>query len=114
MGFKEFTCDEDVWEIIDLLIQEVKDNNKKSNKDFDIAQSVNAQIPFFACKNVIFDKGLQDDIRRYVYCKDSGVHPYKGSYSEQPAIWIDKFFIIKNSFAKLEQAYVNKIKEKNA
>ena len=43
---KVFTCKEDVWEIIDLLIEETKEANEKG-KEFDIAKSVNAQLPFF-------------------------------------------------------------------
>ena len=107
VGFKEFKCDEDVWKVIDLLIQEVKDNNVILNKDFNVATSVNAQIPFFACKNIIFDRDLQSDIQRYVYCKESGVPPYNGSYNEQPAMWVEKFFIIKNTFAKKEKGQID-------
>lgn len=103
---RTFTCDEDVWEVIDLLIEEVKEQ-RETGKQFDIAASVNAQIPFFACRNVIFDKELQKDIQRYVYCKESGVPPYKGSYNEQPAVWVEKFFIIKNTFAKKEKEQID-------
>tara|TARA_R100000458_G_scaffold57696_1_gene64300 strand:- start:436 stop:861 length:426 start_codon:yes stop_codon:yes gene_type:complete len=103
---RTFTCDEDVWAVIDLLIEEVK-QHREEGKQFDIAQSVNAQIPFFACRNIIFDKELQKDIQRYVYCNESGVPPYNGSYNEQPAIWIEKFFIIKNTFAKKEKEQID-------
>ena len=103
---RTFTCDEDVWAVIDLLIEEVK-QHREEGKQFDIAQSVNAQIPFFACRNIIFDKQLQKDIQRYVYCNESGVPPYKGSYNEQPAMWIEKFFIIKNTFAKKEKEQID-------
>ena len=103
---RTFTCDEDVWEVIDLLIEEVKEQ-RETGKQFDIAASVNAQLPFFTCRNVIFDKELQKDIQRYVYCRESGVPPYKGSYNEQPAIWVEKFFIIKNTFAKKEKEQID-------
>ena len=47
----------------------------------------------------------------YVYCKDLGINPYKGSFNDQPALWIDKYFIMKNAFAKLERAQINKVKQ---
>ena len=43
---RTFNCDEDVWKVIDLLIEETKEYNEKG-KEFDIAKSVNAQLPFF-------------------------------------------------------------------
>tara|TARA_R100000458_G_C8213563_1_gene200243 strand:+ start:315 stop:662 length:348 start_codon:yes stop_codon:yes gene_type:complete len=103
MGFKEFTCDEDVWKVIDLLIDEVKSNNEKFDKQFDVASSIESQISFFACKNVLHKKEYQDDIARYLYCKDFGVQPYEGDYSKHPAKWIDKAFIIKHAIAKKER-----------
>ena len=60
-------------------------------------------MPFFTCKNHLLDKNIQKDIARYIYCKDLGISPYKGSYGEQPANWVDSFFVIKNAFAKKEQ-----------
>ena len=45
---REFTCDEDVWNVIDLLIEETKQMNNKGN-EFDVAKSVNSQLPFFSC-----------------------------------------------------------------
>ena len=106
---REFTCKEDVWDIVDLLIKEVNENNKKG-KAFDVATSINAQLPFFACRNHIFDKEIQSDIERYIYCKELGISPYKGNYGEHPANWIDTFFIIKSSFARRESSQIDKIK----
>ena len=77
-----------------------------------MAKSINAQLPFFACKNVIFDEDIQKDIQRYVYCKDNNVPPYAGSYDDQPALWIDRYFIIRNAFAKKEQTIIGDSKEK--
>jgi len=71
--------------------------------DFDIAKSVVSQIPFFACKNIFFDKEVQNDIRRYIYCEKFGVAPYKGSYGEQPFNWVQRAFEIKNALAKKEK-----------
>ncbi len=85
------------------MIEDVKFTNEKLDKDFDTSRSVLAQIPFFACKNVIYNKECQDDIARYVYCKDFGVSPYSGSFNNHPAKWIEKAFIIKNAIAKKER-----------
>ena len=81
-------------------------------KEFDVSESINAQLPFFSCRNHIFTKEIQRDIQRYVYCKELGIHPYGGSYGNQPAVWVDTFFIIKSSFAKKESLQINRMKEK--
>mgnify|MGYP003111184033 CR=1 FL=1 len=108
---KTFNCKEDVWNVVDLLIKEVKEMNTKG-KEFDVSESINAQLPFFSCRNNVFDRDIQKDIQRYIYCKELGISPYNGSYGEQPAMWIDTFFIIKSSFAKKESSQINKIKDK--
>ena len=106
-----FTCKEDVWNVIDLLIEEVHENNQKG-KEFDVAQSINAQLPFFSCKNIVFDKDIQRDIERYLYCSETNVPPYEGSYDEQPALWVERYFTMKAAFAKKERSMINKAKEK--
>ena len=107
-----FTCKEDVWNIVDLLIKEINESNKKG-KEFDVAQSINAQVPFFACRNILFDKNIQRDIQRYIYCKELGISPFKGHYGDHPALWIDRFFLIKSSFAKKESLMAKKMKKDN-
>lgn len=67
-------------------------------------------MPFFTCRNNIIDKTIQKDIQRYVYCKDLGVSPYKGSFDKHPALWVDKYFIMKNAFAKFEKNQINNFK----
>ena len=44
-----FNTKEDVWKIIDLLIEEVNNENLKGS-GFDVSSSVNAQLPFFHVK----------------------------------------------------------------
>ena len=44
----EFTCDEDVWQVIDLIIEETIECNLAEKREFDIAKSVATQLPFFA------------------------------------------------------------------
>lgn len=69
--------------------------NEEKGKSFDVAKSTMAQLPFFSCKNMVLDEKSQKDIAKYIYCNDFNVQPYKGSYGEQPKIWIEKSFIIK-------------------
>ena len=76
-----------------------------------MAQSLNAQLPFFSCKNFIMDKSIQDDIQRYIYCKDNNVPPYTGAYGDQPALWVETYFLIKSAFAKKEKSVIDKSKE---
>ena len=84
----------------------------KFRKDFDKAESIKAQIPFFTCSNHILDKDIQKDILRYSYCKDNSTQPYSGTYGEQPYIWVQKYFIIRSAFAKLEKSMIDKQKSK--
>ena len=105
-----FKSIDDVWNIVDLLIEEIHEYNEKG-KEFDVAQSINAQLPFFSCRNIFIDSKIQKDIERYVYCKDNNVPPYKGSYGEQPALWVETYFLIKSALAKKEKTMIDKSKE---
>ena len=96
--------------MIDLLIEETKHANLQG-KDFDIARSVYAQLPFFACNNIIYSKECQQDIQRYIYCKEFGVSPYEGNFQKHPSKWVEKCFIIKNALAKKENAQIEKAKQ---
>ena len=89
-----FTSNEDVKAIIELLVDEVKENNAKGSS-FNIAESVVKQLPFFACPNVLLNSQAQKDISRYVYSQQFGISPYKGTYGEQPYKWVEKSFLIK-------------------
>ena len=91
---RTFTSKEDVYAVIDLLIEEVHQRNREGSS-FNIAESVVKQLPFFTCTNVLLDKQAQKDISRYLYAENFGVPPYKGSYGEQPSKWIEKSFLIK-------------------
>ena len=63
-----FTCEQDAWDVVDLIIEETKEMNEKTGKSFSPSSSVKSQLPFFACNNIIFDKEFQQDIERYIYC----------------------------------------------
>ena len=108
----EFKSDDDVWDIVDIVIKETKEFNKASGKTFDISESVVSQIPFFACKNILADKGAQSDIQKYLYCEKFNVPPYEGGYNKQPYLWIEKAFLIRRYLAKVESREIKKAKEK--
>ena len=71
-------------------------------KDFDIASSVSYQLPFFSCPNFMISKKYQQDISRFLYCKEFGISPFPGSYGDQPITWINKASIISSSLSKRE------------
>jgi|TARA_R100000501_G_C2591514_1_gene91377 hypothetical protein len=103
----EFKSDKDVWNVIDKLIKEAYETKAKG-RDIDVAYSIYRQLPFFTCTNIVLENEYQKDIKKYLYCKEFGVHAYSGSYGEQPAKWIEKVFIIKSALAVKER---NEIKE---
>lgn len=109
---KTFNNVSDVWEIIDLLVEEVKHFNKESGKNFDIAKSIKKQLSSFACINCLYDKHIQRAIQRYMYCQDFNIAPYTGSYGEQPASWVTISSIIKNVLAKREKDNIEDAKRK--
>ena len=92
---RTFTSDNEVWDVIRLIIDETKEENKKGGS-FNIAGSVMAQLPFFACPNMIINNKAQKDISRFLYARQFRISPYKGSYGEQPKKWVEKSFILKN------------------
>ena len=103
---RTFESKEDVDAVIELLIDEVKQTNKEGN-NFNIAQSIVKQLPFFACPNVLVDKNSLKDISRYIYSTEFGVSPYQGSYGEQPHRWVEKSFLIKNIIGRKKAETIN-------
>tara|TARA_R110000824_G_C14901649_1_gene645521 strand:- start:130 stop:441 length:312 start_codon:yes stop_codon:yes gene_type:complete len=51
---------------------------------------------FFCCPNKIYDSQCYLDIKKYTYCKETNTQPYKGSYSDVPSIWMEKYFTLRN------------------
>ena len=103
---RTFTSKGDVEAVIELLIDEVNQTNQEGN-NFNIAQSVVKQLPFFACTNVLLDKQSQKDISRYIYSEQFGISPYKGSYGEQPSKWVEKSFLIKSIIERKKTKAMN-------
>ena len=101
-----FTSNEDVEVIMELLVDEVKENNAKGSS-FNIAESVVKQLPFFACPNVLLNSQAQKDISRYVYSQQFGISPYKGTYGEQPQKWVEKSFLIKSIIERKKSEAMN-------
>lgn len=93
-----------------MLVEETMQVNATTDKEFDVALTIKSQIPFFACSNTLYTLEMQNDIKRYLYCKENSVAPYPGSFSEQPFMWVEKYFIIKKAFAKLEKNVIDKQK----
>ena len=108
---RTFKSKDDVWQVIDLIIEETKLANEKGG-DFGISESVISQLPFFACQNILMDNKIQKDIERYVYCEKFGVPPYRGSYGDQPAKWVDRSFSIRTAIAKKEKKEINAKKQR--
>ena len=98
---------DDVWAVADLIIEETTQVNEEQDKSFDIAESLVAQIPFFACPNKFMDITLNSDIERYTYCEKFNIPPYEGSYDNQPAKWVRRAFAIRTAFAKKEKQEIN-------
>ena len=98
-------------DVVDLIIAETKEVNEEGGKEFDIAQSVVSQMPFFACINVFMDNKIQKDIQRYIYCEKFGIPPYKGSYGEQPFRWVTRAFAIKAALAKKEKKEIENVRK---
>ena len=101
-----FTSNKDVKAIMELLVDEVKENNAKGSS-FNIAESVVKQLPFFACPNVLLNSQAQKDISRYVYSQQFGISPYKGTYGEQPQKWVEKSFLIKSIIERKKSEAMN-------
>ena len=107
----EFKSDKDVWKVIDLIIKETEEFNLKEGKSFDISEAVYSQLPFFACRNILFDKDIQKDLERYIYCEKFNVPPYKGDYGDQPCLWVQKSSLIRKYLAKLESKQISKARQ---
>ena len=104
---------DDVWAVADLIIEETTQVNQEQSKSFDVAESLVAQIPFFACSNQFMDISLNSDIERYVFCEKFNIPPYEGSYDNQPAKWVRRAFAIRKAIAKKEKKDISSGKQHN-
>ena len=108
---REFKTQDDVWAVIDLIAQETKNFNEEQGKEFDVGKSIRSQIPFFTCFNHIRDEKYLKLLNKYLYCTETGIPAHNGCYGEQPARWVQYFFIIKNAMAKKQNMIQEKAKK---
>ena len=104
---------DDVWEYIDSLAEESQYNRDHEGNTSDIMSDIYHQLPFFCCKNMFIDRKKQEDINRYLYCKETGTQAFKGHYGDQPKIWKDLYFIMARAF-QLRESIHRKAAEKKA
>ena len=108
----EFKNIDDVWKYITLLQLESEEHRKKGSS-FSVLKDLHEQLPFFTCTNNIIDEKAQKDISRYTYSKDANTPPYSGSYGDTPHIWIQKYYIIKQSMIMRDNNLRKKAKDGN-
>ena len=108
---KEFKSIDDIWAVIELIALETKRFNLEKGKDFDVGKSIRSQIPFFTCFNHIRDEKYLKLLNKYLYCTETGIPAHNGCYGEQPARWVQYFFIIKNAMAKKQNMIQEKAKK---
>ena len=99
---------DDIWYVIDLLKEELKEHNASNKKKFSLHQTIKSHIPFFACPNHFLDNKYQRDIQRYLYCKQMGVPPYDGFFGKHPKKWIDKCNIIEKMLNYIQSHNIKK------
>ena len=92
---RTFTSNDEVWDVIHLIIDETKEQIKEGS-NLNIAQAVMAQLPFFACRNMMVSRDAQKDIERFMYARQFKISPYRGSYGDQPKKWVEKSFMLTN------------------
>ena len=52
--------------------------------------------------NILFNKSIQSDIERYIYCDNFKTPPYNCAYGDQPNRWVQKSYIIKKAINKIQ------------
>ncbi|QDP54243.1 MAG: hypothetical protein Unbinned4234contig1003_29 [Prokaryotic dsDNA virus sp.] len=102
-----FNNTQDIWDFIKLLQEELYKHQEKASF-FTILDNIWDQVPFFACTSHLISNESQKDISRFVYSKDTNTPPYSGTYGDTPHIWIQKYYIIKQSMSLKEKLFKQK------
>ena len=89
---------DDVWEYVWLLYRESEISRHGKGSAMDIYLDIFQQLPFFCCINMFLDDDVQKTINRYMYCKNTGVPAYSGSYGDQPYVWKEIYFLLNSAF----------------
>ena len=100
---------DDVWYVIGLLKEELKEHNATVKRNLHYIKLLNPTLPFFACPNHFLDKEYQRDIQRYIYCKKMGVPPFEGSFGKHPKKWIDKCNVVEKMLNYIQSEQYNKV-----
>ena len=90
-----FTNTEDVLNYALRLKKESENFHKEKATAYKVALDVFEQLGFFTFIGHLVDSDSQKDIKRYLYTTETKTPPYKGDFGDQPAIWVDKYFMIK-------------------
>tara|TARA_Y100000593_G_scaffold95130_1_gene200458 strand:- start:27749 stop:28141 length:393 start_codon:yes stop_codon:yes gene_type:complete len=105
----------DIWDYIENLKKESEEIiSRKNGKRFSVLLDIYEQLPFFLCKNYILDHDFQKDINQYVYCTSTSTPAFSGAYGEQPKIWIDKYYSIKEAIAIRTESERKKLENKKS
>ena len=104
--------DLDIWNYIKNLKTESMSIRKNGNQNT-ILEDLFSQLPFFCCVNFFIDSTYQHDINKYFYSIDASVPVYPGTYYEQPKLWLEKYYVIKNALIVRSKMINNKIKMEN-
>ena len=105
---KTFNNKEDVWEVTKALMKEISE----TINFHDACYSLSKQIPIYSCPKIFKDSKYDRDINRYYYCKEMNTSPYEGSFDKQPAKWVEKYYIIKGAYSKIEEVAIKKANKK--
>tara|TARA_Y100001937_G_scaffold86157_1_gene116557 strand:+ start:360 stop:779 length:420 start_codon:yes stop_codon:yes gene_type:complete len=109
---REFKTKKDVWDVVDMIIEEERRNNMSQSLGVDSYYNISKQLPFFSCPTLFYNNESSKAISKYFYCKEFGIPPHKGSFSEQPNKWIEHSFFISNCISKLESIKLKEVKNK--
>ena len=90
-----FTNVDDVLDYALRLKKESEDFHGENANMFKTALDVFEQLAFFTFVGHLVDSDSQKDIKRYLYSTETQTPPYKGDFGDQPALWVDKYFMIK-------------------
>ncbi len=108
----EFDSMDDVWKELERLY----DNAQRRKKTDKLGETLFLSAGYFVDYERLVNREIQDNIRKYIYCKSSGTPPYK-DLDSTPISFIDDFLIIDEETQSISnsvhQELVNK-RKKNA
>ena len=97
----EIKDEKTLWSYISRLKKEANELSKNGS-DQNIIYNVFEQLPFFCCTNNLVDEDAQYNIKKYIYCDKTKIPAYPGNFGDQPARWIERYFIIENAINQMK------------